>query len=85
MQTPVLPQKKKKACLSKFFMRFHLENIQQKKGASRVAQVIDSLPGKCEVLNLNPSTTKKRKKGTFCLRIGTELSEGYSPVHIFVC
>jgi hypothetical protein len=38
-------------------------NYPTQKMASRVAQVIQHLPSKCEALSLNPNTTKKKKKG----------------------
>jgi hypothetical protein len=37
------------------------ETLSRKKG-SRVAQVIESLPGKCEALNSNSSIAKRKKK-----------------------
>jgi hypothetical protein len=35
-----------------------------------MAQVVECLPSKCEVLNLNPSTTEKNKKKTKEISIG---------------
>jgi hypothetical protein len=34
-----------------------------------MAQVVDHLPSKCEALNSNPSTTKKKKKATSLIPI----------------
>jgi hypothetical protein len=43
-------------------LRPYLENAQHKKRAGRVAQVVELLPNKSEVLNSIPSNTKKKKK-----------------------
>jgi hypothetical protein len=36
--------------------------------AGEVAQVVECLPSKCEALNSNPSTTKKKKKDKVLLK-----------------
>jgi hypothetical protein len=35
-------------------------------GAGGMTQVVEHLPSKCEALNPNPSTKKKRKKELMC-------------------
>jgi hypothetical protein len=37
-----------------------------------MAQVVENLLSKCEVLSLNPSTTKKKKINESCVRKFTE-------------
>jgi hypothetical protein len=38
------------------------QKYSTQKSAGGVAQVVKSLPSKCEALSANPSTTKKKKK-----------------------
>jgi hypothetical protein len=41
---------------------FQKKKIHDKKRVSRVTQVVEHLPSKCETLSLNPSNIKKKKK-----------------------
>jgi hypothetical protein len=51
-----------KASWYKQFIRLHLENTQQQqKKADEVAHVVECLSSKCEALNSNPTTAKKKK------------------------